>query len=303
MPTISQAIKLYEKFIPNSSWTSDIWTGLGQSEFAGVTAHFFDQDWLLHRVVLDLFYFPARHTGENIAVEYGRVGLRWGAKPFHMTTDSGANVKLGTRTFIEKEGTPFPSLSLSPTFVGISCKAHELDNLLKAAFKIPAIEELFDRQRATVKFIRKSNNANRALHASQVELHAAVPDPFVAHYAMLQWAKEYSIRPVRLVIAGKTRWWGIIKQNKRFVRLKPALVPVLEDLSVNEDIPLEKRLNFDFGGADWHVMIVFVEILEPFKSAIKELEGPPSRFHSLPPFLLFLGTHPVCPHQVQFPFF
>lgn len=166
------------------------------------------------------------------------------------------------------------SYQLFSTFsLGISCKAHEIDNLLKKAFAISAVNALFEKQQATVNYIRISNNANRALRDKQVELHDSDPDPFLAHYASLHWEKEYPKRPVRLVAPGKTRWWSKIKMNKRFVRLKPALVPVLEELSLNEEIPLETRVNFDFSASDWQVMIYFVEFLEPFKKAIKELEG------------------------------
>ena len=82
--------KGYEKYIRDSSWTSDIWTGLGQNKFLGLTGHFYDDEWFLRRTVLDLLYFPERHTGVNITSEFLTESVKWGAKPFQVVTDCGA---------------------------------------------------------------------------------------------------------------------------------------------------------------------------------------------------------------------
>lgn len=59
---------------------------------------------MLRRSVLNLLYFPERHTGENITSEFLAESAKWGAKPFQVVTDSGPNMKLGTRDFLRKEG-------------------------------------------------------------------------------------------------------------------------------------------------------------------------------------------------------
>jgi hypothetical protein len=99
-----------------ASWTSDIWTGLGNKEMAGLTAHFIPADWSsgIQRVTLDLFNFPESHTGANIAEKFAERSRDWGAKPFQLTTDSGANVLLGTRLFLEKDGLSRCSSALLP---------------------------------------------------------------------------------------------------------------------------------------------------------------------------------------------
>jgi hypothetical protein len=98
-------MKDYEDYLGDGSWTFDIWTGLGQNEFATVTAHFFNKDWLLRRVTLELFHFPVSHTGENITSKLRETAEKWRAFPVQMTTDKGANVRLGVRTFLGKDGT------------------------------------------------------------------------------------------------------------------------------------------------------------------------------------------------------
>ena len=85
--------------------------------------------------------------------------------------------------------------------------------------------------------------------------------------------QSYPHKPVGLVIAVKTRWWSLVKQNKRFVRLKVALDPTLRALQEDDSIKEAKKVNFQFTANDWKVMEALVGILEPFKKAIKELEG------------------------------
>jgi hypothetical protein len=179
----------YAKYAPNSAWTSDIWTGLGQNEFCGITSHFWADDWSrIERRTLDLFYFPQTHTGEHLAQQYEIEAVRFG-RPFQITTDKGANMRLGVRNFMGKDGPnslPFPSYS---RLSGIPCFAHGLSNMIKAAMQIPTIKLLYDKQTKAVKFFRKSNKANRALHNAQSELHQTVPNPFVAYHESLGWRK------------------------------------------------------------------------------------------------------------------
>lgn len=200
----------------------------------------------------------------------------WGTKPFQITTDSGSNVKLGVRTHLEKEGT-FPYLRvLVAELLGISCKAHQIDNMLKDAFKVESIAALYEKQTVIVKFVRKSNKANNAFKFIQREMHAADPDPINAHHRAIGWTKEYGQTTLALVMAGKTRWWSTLKQNKRFVRLKPALLQLFDVLEEDPDVKAKVKVAIDLAPNDWKVMEYFVELLAPFKSAIKELEGLPS---------------------------
>lgn len=134
------------------------------------------------------------------------------------------------------------------------------------------ISSLIDKQTAAVKFIRKSNMANRCLRKFQVDMHKTVPNPFDQYHASLGW-EPYPHAPLRLVIAGKTRWWSVKKQNKRFLRLRPSLVPTLAAQLERDDIAEDKRWCFDFNASDWKVMEQLDDILNPFKGAIKTLEG------------------------------
>jgi hypothetical protein len=143
---------------------------------------------------------------------------------------------------------------------------------MKKAVNESEVASLFEKQTKCVKFIRKSNTANRILRHHQVRLHNTTPNPFDVYHTSLGW-KIYPHRPVRTTIGGKTRWWSRKKQNKRFVRLKLALQPTLGELLENDDISADKKMNFDFTQNDWKVFEQCDDILDPFKKAIKELEG------------------------------
>jgi hypothetical protein len=269
-------LKIVATYAKDTSWTIDIWTGLGQNEFAGYTAHFIDEDWVFRRVALDLDYFPQAHTGENISEKIQQLANKVGASPFQIVADSGANVQLGSRMHLGKDGTPLSARFLLAIHLsmhlGLFCMAHALDNLVKKACKNSEMGALIEKQTGAVKFVRKSNTANRTLRERQVELHAVNPNPFDQYHASLGW-NAYPRNPLRLVIAGKTRWWSTKKQNKRFLRLKPALIPTLEAQLERDDIKPHKRRFFDFSASDWKVMEHLDDILDPFKDAIKTLEG------------------------------
>lgn len=96
--------KDYEQYVGTSGWTVDIWTGVGNNEFAGYTAHWIDSDFNLHRAALDMSFFPEQHTGVNIHDKLTDLMDRFGSKPFHITTDRGANVRLGVNLFLGHDG-------------------------------------------------------------------------------------------------------------------------------------------------------------------------------------------------------
>lgn len=144
---------------------------------------------------------------------------------------------------------------------------------------------LLERQTLVVKYFRKSNRAMKLLKRIQADLHQANPDPITAHHRSLGWEKVYSVRPIGLVIAGKTRWWSKLKQNKRFVRLRRAIEQAAEELSGDDSVPEDVSRALDFSPADWKFMEFLFELCDPLKMAIKELEGFYLRF--------FVGTSQV----------
>lgn len=55
------------------SFTTDLWTSPNNKAFAAVTAHFIDNDWVLHETVVDFGLMSGRHDGANIADGFSQV--------------------------------------------------------------------------------------------------------------------------------------------------------------------------------------------------------------------------------------
>jgi hypothetical protein len=47
--------------------TTDLWTGPDHESYICLTGHFFDKDWILRRVLLDILLCTDRHSGENLS--------------------------------------------------------------------------------------------------------------------------------------------------------------------------------------------------------------------------------------------
>ena len=47
--------------------TTDLWWGKDKETYICVTGHFFDKDWKLNKILLDIYLCSDRHTGENIS--------------------------------------------------------------------------------------------------------------------------------------------------------------------------------------------------------------------------------------------
>lgn len=150
---------------------------------------------------------------------------------------------------------------------------HLLDAMVKGVFEIDAIKDLFDRQTTIVKHVKKSTLASKKLKKIQEDIHKAVPNRLAAHHETLGWKKKYPKKPISLTLAVKTRWWSKIKQNKRFIRLEPAVVDLLNDLLEDDQVKEKVKVAADFSQSDWKVMETFTDIFAPFKDAIKQFEG------------------------------
>ena len=49
------------------SFTSDLWTSPNNKTFVSATAHYIDDDWVLHEMVIDFGLMNGKHEGEKIA--------------------------------------------------------------------------------------------------------------------------------------------------------------------------------------------------------------------------------------------
>lgn len=45
--------------------TTDTWTSMATENYLSITAHFIDNEWRLHSILIHCFKFSERHTSEN----------------------------------------------------------------------------------------------------------------------------------------------------------------------------------------------------------------------------------------------
>ncbi len=75
--------------------TADIWSKPGfSSSYLGITVHFISESFKLESAVLELVYFPSRHTGQAIADVIKKVLNDWGISHLvsTITTDNASNM-------------------------------------------------------------------------------------------------------------------------------------------------------------------------------------------------------------------
>ena len=73
--TCKEKVKKRLEFEASSmALTMDIWTSMAIQAYMTVTAHYIDPNWKLQNFVLEIFSFPEKHTGANIAEKLKEVG-------------------------------------------------------------------------------------------------------------------------------------------------------------------------------------------------------------------------------------
>ena len=79
--------------------TGDYWTSLGNDNYLGVTAHYFDSDWVLRSHALCVMKTEDRHFADTVAEHFRQVAGTWDieSKVVSLTTDSARHMIAGVR--------------------------------------------------------------------------------------------------------------------------------------------------------------------------------------------------------------
>lgn len=140
-----------------ASFTSDIWSSRGQHSYLSLTMHFIDQNWKLHRFLIDCRHLEdLSHTGDVIGEKIDRmieaINLP-GDATVSMVTDAGTNMVKAMRE--------------SPIVTNhLICVGHIISNCLKDAFDVPmirdSIEKLKDLAACSHRSIQRTVHLRRA---------------------------------------------------------------------------------------------------------------------------------------------
>jgi hypothetical protein len=111
------------------SLTTDVWTACTNQAYMSITLHWIDNEWKMHRILLDLIPLHERHTGTILAntiyTTINYFGL--GEKIIAVTTDNASNMNVFGREFtqllLNNHG--------NTLFRHIRCAAHILNLIVK----------------------------------------------------------------------------------------------------------------------------------------------------------------------------
>ena len=141
--------------------TTDMWTSASNNSYMGVTAHWLDEEFIIHNKCLAVQPATDSHTAKFIAEEIQAVLKDWSidASGLHIVTDSSANVE--------------KAISKLPDVHWCACLAHNLQLCVNAGLASREVTELpkvLAKARAIVGHFRRSPLAMSELEKAQVQL-------------------------------------------------------------------------------------------------------------------------------------
>uniref|UniRef100_A0A9I9EIR0 HAT C-terminal dimerisation domain-containing protein n=1 Tax=Cucumis melo TaxID=3656 RepID=A0A9I9EIR0_CUCME len=215
--------------------TTDTWTSVQNINYMVITAHFIDDDWNLHKRILN-FCQVANHKGDTIGRAIEKCLEGWGIdRLFTVTVDNASSNDVAI-AYLVKKFKGRNGLVLDGEFIHIRCCAHILNLIVSDALKDLHVSII--RIRNAVKYVRSSparlqifkDFAKEDKMSTKNCLTMDVPTRWNSTFTMLD---------------------GAIKCQKTFERLEehdPSYLP-------KDDIPTTE---------DWDNAKVFVKFLKTF---------------------------------------
>ena len=181
-----QRLKASMSLVSSVSVTTDHWTSIATDAYTTVTAHFIDDDWILHSPVLLTRSSDMRHTSENLHRELHEAFVEFGIqdKVSCIVTDNARNVTNAAKMASEHH----------------PCFAHTLNLAVKDAIrKDEALQVVVKKAKAIVNYFKSSTvatNMLRAVHltnkTSFVKLKQDVETRWNSSYDMLsQYVRQH----------------------------------------------------------------------------------------------------------------
>ncbi|KAL4290808.1 hypothetical protein GQ457_14G015550 [Hibiscus cannabinus] len=228
--------------------TTDTWTSAQNLSYMCLTAHFIDDTWKLHKMIIN-FCPIAGHSGELIGRAVEKCLLEWGLKRIlTVTVDNASSNDLAVK-YLKQIVNLWDGSVLDAQFLHMRCAAHILNLVVKDGLK--DVDNSVMKVRAAVKYVR-SSPARLQKFRSCIE--------------------EENINKKSLVCLDiETRW------NSTYCMLKSALVFIKAFKNMKTKcIPYTKELR-KVGGPpddeDWDKVTAFLPFLEIFYEATLSFSG------------------------------
>ena len=133
--------------------TTDAWTSPQNKSYMCLTAHFIDNDWILHKKILN-FRQVISHTGEAMAKFVESCLHEWSLnRVLTLTVDNATSNDTGVQ-HLKKRLLSWNNLVLKGDYIHMRCCAHVLNLIVSSGLK--EIDNSVLRIRAAVKYIRSS---------------------------------------------------------------------------------------------------------------------------------------------------
>uniref|UniRef100_A0A9I9E6V3 HAT C-terminal dimerisation domain-containing protein n=1 Tax=Cucumis melo TaxID=3656 RepID=A0A9I9E6V3_CUCME len=133
--------------------TTDTWTSVQNINYLVITAHFIDDDWNLHKRILN-FCQVANHKGDTIGRAIEKCLEGWGIDRLFAITVDNASSNDATIAYLVKKFKGRNELVLDGEFIHIRCCAHILNLIVSDALKDLHVSII--RIRNVVKYVRSS---------------------------------------------------------------------------------------------------------------------------------------------------
>uniref|UniRef100_A0A803MKN7 BED-type domain-containing protein n=1 Tax=Chenopodium quinoa TaxID=63459 RepID=A0A803MKN7_CHEQI len=135
------------------SLTTDTWTSIQQINYMCLTVHFIDNDWKLHKRILN-FCPISSHKGDDIGKEIEKCLLDWGVENIMCITIDNACSNDTAIGYLRRKINGWKTGVLKGRFIHMRCVAHIVNLVVSDGLKI--VNDSVQRVRQAVRFIKQS---------------------------------------------------------------------------------------------------------------------------------------------------
>ena len=148
-------IKSMLKSANRVSITTNLWRSDQNIQYMVVTCHFVDDNFLLHKRILNFVDIPPPHTGIVICDALKKCFVEWGieSKVWTVTVDNASYNDVALE-FLQADLKPINKFPLDGKFFHVRCCAHILNILVQCG--LSEIGDIIHNIRESVKYIGKS---------------------------------------------------------------------------------------------------------------------------------------------------
>ena len=188
-------IKSMLKSANRVSITTDLWRFDQNIQYMVVTCHFVDDNFLLHKRILNFVDIPPPHTGIVICDALKKCFVEWGieSKVRTVTVDNASYNDVALE-FLQADLKPINKFPLDGKFFHVRCCAHILNILVQCG--LSEIGDIIHNIRESVKYIGKS--VSRLHTFSEIATQLKLPKKKLVLDCGTRWNSTYVMLSVAL---------------------------------------------------------------------------------------------------------